>query len=132
VHTGLRYFEQHSTTLSARVGHMVIKNMSCFCLAISCFQQAQVRTKKRLLKYAPNLAPQNATCFPAAHLATATRLGVCCPHLAAHESCYRRMCLCCHLLVKLTLTSGPGNFKTAKTVLFSQSCSNIQPRDNRS
>lgn len=32
----------------------------------------------------------------------------------------------------LTLTSGLANFKTAKSVLFSQSCSNIQPRDNRS
>lgn len=32
----------------------------------------------------------------------------------------------------LTLTSGRANFKTAQAVLFLQSCSNIQPRDNRS
>lgn len=32
----------------------------------------------------------------------------------------------------LTLTSGPANFKTAQAVLFLQSCSNTQPRDNRS
>lgn len=70
-----------------------------------------MKTKKRVLKYTPKLALQNSTCFHAAHLATDTWLDICCPHLA-HESCYRRMCLCCHLLVKPWLS--PQDLPTSK------------------
>lgn len=71
-----------------------------------------MRAKKRVLKYSPNLAPGNTTSFHAAHLASDTWLGICCPHLAAHESCYRGMCLSCRLLVKPRLS--PQDLPTSK------------------
>lgn len=85
---------------------------------------------RRELWHAPSLALQDSACLHAAHLAVHTWLGICCPHLAAHESCCRRMCLCCHLLVKPDSHLRTCQLQNSHVWFVFPPI--IQPRDNRS